>query len=142
MKVIKIYSFLSVLLGCYLATDIALAQDSTKQDPGARIQNQQQNQEHHRQHQKFVDEDGDGFNDNAPDHDGDGIPNGLDPDYKALQQRDQQEEFVDEDGDGIDDRLVQQGKEKKLHKRQKKGQQSGMQPQDGTGQQQRKGKGR
>lgn len=29
----------------------------------------------------FVDEDGDGFNDLAPDHDGDGIPNGLDPDW-------------------------------------------------------------
>ncbi len=31
----------------------------------------------------FVDEDGDGFNDLAPDEDGDGIPNGLDPDYTA-----------------------------------------------------------
>ena len=30
---------------------------------------------------QFIDEDGDGFNDLAPDHDGDGIPNGLDPDY-------------------------------------------------------------
>ena len=30
---------------------------------------------------EFVDDDGDGFNDLAPDHDGDGIPNGLDPDY-------------------------------------------------------------
>lgn len=29
----------------------------------------------------YIDEDGDGFNDLAPDHDGDGIPNGLDPDY-------------------------------------------------------------
>ena len=29
----------------------------------------------------FVDTNGDGFNDNAPDHDGDGIPNGLDEDY-------------------------------------------------------------
>ncbi len=29
----------------------------------------------------FVDDDGDGFNDLAPDHDNDGIPNGLDPDY-------------------------------------------------------------
>ena len=29
----------------------------------------------------FVDEDGDGFNDLAPDADGDGIPNGQDPDY-------------------------------------------------------------
>ncbi len=32
-------------------------------------------------HSNFVDLDGDGFNDNAPDQDGDGIPNGLDPDY-------------------------------------------------------------
>lgn len=31
----------------------------------------------------FVDEDGDGFNDLAPDADGDGIPNGLDEDYVA-----------------------------------------------------------
>jgi hypothetical protein len=30
----------------------------------------------------FIDEDGDGFNDLAPDADGDGIPNGLDPDYE------------------------------------------------------------
>jgi hypothetical protein len=30
---------------------------------------------------QFVDEDGDGFNDLAPDADGDGIPNGQDPDY-------------------------------------------------------------
>lgn len=29
----------------------------------------------------FVDLNGDGINDNAPDHDGDGIPNGLDPDW-------------------------------------------------------------
>ncbi len=29
----------------------------------------------------FIDEDGDGFNDLAPDADGDGIPNGLDSDY-------------------------------------------------------------
>ena len=29
----------------------------------------------------FIDENGDGFNDLAPDADGDGIPNGCDPDY-------------------------------------------------------------
>ena len=34
----------------------------------------------------FVDLNGDGFNDNAPDHDGDGIPNGLDPDYIKMAQ--------------------------------------------------------
>lgn len=31
----------------------------------------------------FVDKNGDGYNDNAPDHDGDGIPNGLDKDYNG-----------------------------------------------------------
>jgi len=34
---------------------------------------------------RFIDEDGDGFNDLAPDADGDGIPNGLDPDYVKPQ---------------------------------------------------------
>lgn len=33
------------------------------------------------QGKNFVDLNGDGFNDNAPDADGDGIPNGLDDDY-------------------------------------------------------------
>jgi hypothetical protein len=34
---------------------------------------------------RFIDLDGDGYNDNAPDHDGDGIPNGLDPDWQRRQ---------------------------------------------------------
>ncbi|MDH4156802.1 MAG: hypothetical protein OEW00_05955 [candidate division Zixibacteria bacterium] len=38
----------------------------------------------------FVDRDGDGINDSAPDHDGDGIPNGQDPDWEKFAQ----------DGDG------------------------------------------
>lgn len=33
----------------------------------------------------FVDKNGDGFNDLAPDHDGDGIPNGLDKDWRKMQ---------------------------------------------------------
>jgi len=33
----------------------------------------------------FVDEDGDGFNDLAPDRDGDGIPNRLDPDTRGQE---------------------------------------------------------
>ncbi len=54
----------------------------------------------------FVDANGDGYNDNAPDHDGDGIPNGLDPDYKPLNpDRGKRFGFVDEDGDGINDRI-------------------------------------
>ncbi len=32
----------------------------------------------------FIDEDGDGFNDLAPDQDGDGIPDRLDPDTKSA----------------------------------------------------------
>ncbi len=54
------------------------------------------------QHGKnFVDKNGDGYNDNAPDHDGDGIPNGLDPDYKGPKL--QRNKFVDLNGDGIND---------------------------------------
>jgi len=34
---------------------------------------------------EFIDENGDGFNDLAPDADGDGIPNGLDSDYERPQ---------------------------------------------------------
>ncbi|MBN2384497.1 hypothetical protein JXQ70_16605 [bacterium] len=33
----------------------------------------------------FVDNNGDGYNDNAPDHDGDGIPNGQDSDWSRKQ---------------------------------------------------------
>jgi hypothetical protein len=54
----------------------------------------------------FVDENGDGYNDNAPDHDGDGIPNGQDPDYVRpgnAKGNSRGLGFVDEDGDGIND---------------------------------------
>ena len=55
----------------------------------------------------FVDENGDGYNDNAPDHDGDGIPNGQDPDYVSQNpgQGRRFGGFIDEDGDGINDRM-------------------------------------
>ena len=36
---------------------------------------------------KFVDANGDGFNDNAPDIDGDGIPNGRDEDYTGAKKQ-------------------------------------------------------
>jgi hypothetical protein len=49
----------------------------------------------------FVDKNGDGYNDNAPDHDGDGIPNGVDPDFKRAKV--QKNKFVDLNGDGIND---------------------------------------
>lgn len=55
----------------------------------------------------FIDENGDGYNDNAPDHDGDGIPNGVDPDYVPLNpdRGSRFGGFIDEDGDGICDNL-------------------------------------
>jgi hypothetical protein len=49
----------------------------------------------------FVDLNGDGINDNARDHDGDGIPNGQDPDY--IRTNTNGKGFVDLDGDGIND---------------------------------------
>ncbi|MGD8781619.1 MAG: hypothetical protein PVH88_21960 [Ignavibacteria bacterium] len=59
----------------------------------------------------FVDENGDGYNDNAPDHDGDGIPNGLDPDYIKFKRRRGRSNlpYIDLDGDGINDNLQIRG---------------------------------
>lgn len=57
------------------------------------------------QHGKnFVDLNNDGYNDNAPDADGDGIPNGQDPDYvKPGAGQGKGVGFVDENGDGLND---------------------------------------
>ena len=44
---------------------------------------------------KFIDLNGDGINDYAPDHDGDGIPNGLDPDYKRKMKADNSPKIYD-----------------------------------------------
>ncbi len=63
----------------------------------------------------FVDANGDGINDNALDADGDGVPNGQDPDYvkpqdgtgqqrgKRIAKRAVAMNFIDENGDGIND---------------------------------------
>ena len=73
------------------------AQDSIKTD-------KEKEPVDHKQH--FIDEDGDGYNDNAPDHDGDGIPNGLDPDWQKLnEEKRNRQRFVDLDGDGINDNI-------------------------------------
>ena len=84
-----------------LFTSLVFSQESEKKDK--KEQPQSQNQSEKKPNQKFVDVDGDGFNDNAPDHDGDGIPNGLDPDWQK-----EQENFVDLDGDGINDNKLQE----------------------------------
>ena len=85
---------------------VSFAQEAEKKE----VKNEKPSQEKSQKiNQKFIDLDGDGFNDNAPDHDGDGIPNGLDPDWQK-----QDEKFVDLDGDGINDTaLGQQSKNRK-----------------------------
>ena len=52
----------------------------------------------------FVDENGDGLNDLAPDHDLDGIPNGMDEDF--VRGTTGGRNFVDEDGDGFNDNAL------------------------------------
>jgi hypothetical protein len=75
--------------------------------------------------QHFIDEDGDGYNDNVPDHDGDGIPNSLDTDWQKLnEEKRNRQRFVDLDGDGINDNLQmnvdsERGENQNLHQEKK-----------------------
>ncbi|KUO59954.1 MAG: hypothetical protein RBS48_07355 [Ignavibacteriaceae bacterium] len=85
----------------------------------------------------FVDANGDGFNDNAPDHDGDGIPNGVDPDYTGSKFQKGKRAFIDLNGDGINDNAGQgrQNKGKGMKGKYGPGNGTGNQgvgPQDGT----------
>ena len=66
-----IYSKYILIIIAITVWGVVNTQDTTKTSPK------------HGRH--FIDLDGDGYNDNAPDHDGDGIPNGLDPDWKRGQ---------------------------------------------------------
>jgi hypothetical protein len=83
----------------------------------------------------FVDENGDGFNDNAPDHDGDGIPNGQDPDYLGAKLRGGKnlKGFVDANGDGINDNMSKRFNGWRKGGRGGYGDGSGLRPQDGSG---------
>lgn len=65
---------LLIISFCFVINFTLFAQDSTKSKINS-------NQNHIK---LFVDKNGDGYNDNAPDADGDGIPNGKDPDYTPL----------------------------------------------------------
>jgi len=107
-------NILYLLIILLLLSGLSLAQDSTKANKKA--QNEKQ---HANKHQNFIDADGDGYNDNAPDHDGDGIPNGLDPDYIKLGKRENSKslEYIDSDGDGINDNLQFSGKGRKRNSR-------------------------
>jgi len=93
----KVFTFSFLLF--FLTSTLIFAQDTSR----IKIQEEGQEKGHQGGTNQFIDADGDGFNDNAPDHDGDGIPNGLDPDW----QRQKDQPFVDLDGDGINDNLMQ-----------------------------------
>jgi hypothetical protein len=108
------------------------AQNKNEMKQGNTYQNQIQHGN------RFQDKNGDGFNDNAPDHDGDGIPNGQDPDYDGAKMRagKGKKGFVDENGNGINDNVedwdgdgVANGKDPDFER-----------PQDGTGRQNQYGK--
>lgn len=85
------------------STTNLLAQQQQNQEKGKTQTPKQIQPIQHGYH--FVDKDGDGYNDNAPDADGDGIPNGVDPDYQGAKNRrgGMKQNFVDENGDGIND---------------------------------------
>jgi len=142
----RFYEWLTITLLVLALPLVILAQDTTKAQNKEQVksqnaqkeqvrlqdknqnqgtaQNQEQNKVIHGAH--FVDKNGDGVDDNAPDHDNDGIPNGQDPDYQGAGKGKKQQTFVDNDGDGIADNARGQMKGKA------KGQ-AGYGPGDGTG---------
>lgn len=97
MKNLKYIAFPIIILILFIGT--VQAQDSSDVKPKPAQPEHGPN---------FVDKDGDGYNDNAPDHDGDGIPNGLDPDWQKMKKgkgKGKHRRFIDLDGDGINDNL-------------------------------------
>lgn len=94
MKTLRFAAMLFVLLFGVLAADTMAQEKSVKTiQHGA----------------GFVDQNGDGYNDMAPDHDHDGIPNGQDPDYKGGKMHrghGGMRGFIDLNGDGINDRAM------------------------------------
>jgi hypothetical protein len=128
----KNFTFFIALIFTMLAfsPELIYSQDTTKAD--AKNKKPATGMKHQYRHrvQNFIDKNGDGYNDNAPDDDGDGIPNGLDPDYvkKSDLKNGKDIPFIDLNGDGINDNLQKKGKNKNKGKHSPKN----IQPQDGT----------
>jgi len=106
-------SVILTLIGLFVSSQ-AFAQDSLQVQSKNQYRNktkvavETKNQIQGQHKLGFIDENGDGFNDNAPDVDGDGIPNGMDEDYTGAQSRkgSNAKGFVDLDGDGINDNAM------------------------------------
>ncbi len=116
MKRLSFFISVLVLLFGISFLSTASAQDSTQTQAQKQFQhkyqknttNQFKGQMRSSKGHGFVDLNGDGYNDNAPDADGDGIPNGMDPDYTGAKMRAGKgaRGFVDLDGDGINDNAL------------------------------------
>lgn len=135
----KSFDTLFIIFFLFFAVSMLNAQDST------RTVNKDSQKQHGLQ---FIDEDGDGYNDNAPDHDGDGIPNGLDPDWQKDKEgkgKQHRWRFVDLDGDGINDNLqedaVTDGLNEQIHNQNQKSTSiEGQETKGGAQQKNKKGK--
>lgn len=79
------------------------AQDAKPIKPAVSIDKKKSDEKPIQHGRFFVDKNGDGYNDNAPDEDGDGIPNALDPDFKGPRRQKGKMGFTDLNGDGIND---------------------------------------
>ncbi len=111
------------------SSDLSYSQDTTKANSENKKPTPGMKNQHRQRTQNFVDKNGDGYNDNAPDDDGDGIPNGLDPDYvkKSKLKNNKDLPYIDLNGDGINDNLQKKGKNKN-----KRNSPKNIKPQDGT----------
>ncbi len=86
MKQKKLSGLISVLIIVFLTGNNLFAQNGNTNQNQNQVKNQIKNQSGNQFQNKvhgihFIDLNNDGYNDNAPDADGDGIPNGQDPDY-------------------------------------------------------------
>lgn len=102
MKKFRLISALVIFFSIIAFTAVSFGQDN-----GAGNQNQVKTQTQLHGN-SFIDANGDGYNDNAPDADGDGIPNGRDEDYSGSKFRtgNGSRGFVDLNGDGINDNSI------------------------------------
>ncbi len=98
----------TALFVALLFSSIILAQEEPKQEKN-QVKNQFKINSQLQHGNKFIDLNGDGYNDNAPDADGDGILNGRDGDYAGAKFRkgnNGTKGFIDLNGDGINDNAI------------------------------------
>ena len=111
MRRINFLATLATLLMAFVFSSALYAQDSTMAQKKNQFKKELKQNKAQSKAQKgvsgFVDENGDGYNDNAPDADGDGIPNGQDEDYEGPKLRKGNAKgFIDADGDGVNDNAM------------------------------------